>query len=641
MNVRRIKKALGLIIVDIAIIIGIFILQFRTDFNIIEKLGNLQITLARAEDSEDNQLDGEKQSLQNILMLSYNGINVSIDDKNPAIIQKIDSESKEPISLVAYKKNELGYDFYFSNDIQMEVLLEDETLTSPLQINVNLPSDVSSFDLPYSISQNMITQKVEKKSIVLDGKKNSWELKLPEAKDNYISFHQHEEKVSYAIYDNKKQFTFDNIHELAISDEFVFQQTVSDFAKNLVTSFENTINETSYTEQAIVSYVAAMASTGRYQEAIEKVPSSFKKSSVRTYLSAPYFNTLESMDNNLEETIKSNIEQIRKNRNSTTLDLYTIDNIAMNLWLYPDVGTVRNILKKATESDIGNASIAQVTGILEVYTTLSEFKSGYAKYLEPILENCIQKIMISCAFEGEKLTISENGAFLSVSDAVETGIALLRYGMLSENNTLKMAGRALVNSYISDSSSFDLRTLTSIYPILAYDNKNYPHFEKIFTDNGTTTWAWTCANNITFKSDTSSSSIITIDFPETWTHYVIIKGIPKFEKIFIYDIQFRTDPRFETYNSSGYVYRTNSQTLLLKSRHKTEKENIRLVYTDPSAKKVEQTPAAVESPANATTEAGATEATSTEPTTPEQNTEVQQATQPVENLTPANENLKQ
>ena len=76
MDVRRIKKALGLIIVDIAIIIGIFILQFRTDFNIIEKLGNLQITLARAEDSEDNQLDGEKQSLQNILMLSKHDISL-------------------------------------------------------------------------------------------------------------------------------------------------------------------------------------------------------------------------------------------------------------------------------------------------------------------------------------------------------------------------------------------------------------------------------------------------------------------------------------------------------------------------------------------------------------------------------------
>ena len=100
MNIKRLKKALGLLVVDTLIIIGIFILQFRTDSNIIEKIGNLQITLAQAESA----LDGQNQSvdlqaevsednngktlLQNVLMLSYNGINISIDDKHPAFIQK-------------------------------------------------------------------------------------------------------------------------------------------------------------------------------------------------------------------------------------------------------------------------------------------------------------------------------------------------------------------------------------------------------------------------------------------------------------------------------------------------------------------------------------------------------------------------
>ena len=41
---------------------------------------------------------------------------------------------------------------------------------------------------------------------------------------------------------------------------------------------------------------------------------------------------------------------------------------------------------------------------------------------------------------------------------------------------------------------------------------------------------------------------------------------------------FRTDPRFETYNSSGYVYKKSSETLLLKSRHKSQLEKVRLVY---------------------------------------------------------------
>mgnify|MGYP006388355711 CR=1 FL=1 len=59
MNIKRLKKALGLLVVDTLIIIGIFILQFRTDSNIIEKIGNLQITLAQAESA----LDGQNQSV--------------------------------------------------------------------------------------------------------------------------------------------------------------------------------------------------------------------------------------------------------------------------------------------------------------------------------------------------------------------------------------------------------------------------------------------------------------------------------------------------------------------------------------------------------------------------------------------------
>ena len=38
-------------------------------------------------------------------------------------------------------------------------------------------------------------------------------------------------------------------------------------------------------------------------------------------------------------------------------------------------------------------------------------------------------------------------------------------------------------------------------------------------------------------------------------------------------------PRFETYNSSGYVYKFATDTLLLKSRHKSNPETIRLVFS--------------------------------------------------------------
>lgn len=62
----------------------------------------------------------------------------------------------------------------------------------------------------------------------------------------------------------------------------------------------------------------------------------------------------------------------------------------------------------------------------------------------------------------------------------------------------------------------------------------------------------------------------------------MLNGIPNFHgKIEIQSQMFRTDPRFETYNSSGYVYQNSSRSLFIKSRHKSKMELIRLFYDEP------------------------------------------------------------
>ena len=117
-----------------------------------------------------------------------------------------------------------------------------------------------------------------------------------------------------------------------------------------------------------------------------------------------------------------------------------------------------------------------------------------------------------------------------------------------------------------------------MYPIVVHKNNFYPHFEILSFDNGRAVWAFTCAENISYKNDNAGTVTLAIDFPLSYTHYVIIDGIERFQSIYIYDLAFRTDFRFETYNSSGYVYQRDTSTLLLKSRHKSQLETIRLVY---------------------------------------------------------------
>ena len=602
MSIRILKKALGLLIVDIVIIIGIFVLQFRTDSNIIKKIGNLQITLAGAEEQ-----DGDSVYI-NKLRVSYNGINFYCDDQNPAFVRKNGTEI--PVRLIDWEQQDsLSCIIKFTEDVNVTCELASTEPDSSIAVFADLPDDVTSFVIPYNYSSNIKVQKAETNSIILDRKKSLWEFSAHSVVAGFAEFNRHDYVATYAIYDENHKFSFDSIMDLAIASEGEYLKTISAFKKNLISAFDSNQSVDNITEQVAVSYVAAMAENGSYKRALENIPDSVKKNRQRTYLSAPYMNNLEDMNATLEKEMKDYELKIKGSALSASMDIFTIPNIADFMYIQSDSSNVIKLLQAASRADVSELSLAQISGILRVYADLTKYKPSYAEIMVPVLEECIKKITESCNFEGNVLTISENDTFLSVIQAIETGVSLLRYGTIVQDEVLINAGHAIVNSYLSESTSFDLRTLCNLYPIVAYDNPYYPHLEKIRESGNELIWAWTCAKSIECKRDAGEINF-TIDFPEGDTHYVIIKGVPQFSSIYIYDMAFRTDPRFETYNSSGYIFKKSTDTLLLKSRHKKRLETVRLIYNTPvpAAETAAPAPAATE-----TKPAPATEATAPAP----------------------------
>lgn len=596
MSIRILKKALGLLIVDIVIIIGIFVLQFRTDSSIIKKIGNLQITL------ETQKSPSGEISYKNKVRVSYNGINFVCDDTNPAVIIKDGIQS--PVQLKDVEQTEpLSLTLNFTEGVKVTFELASEAPDSSLAILADLPNGISDFSIPYSYSSNMSIQKAEKDSLVLAGKRSLWELEGHAVDAGRFDFTPRNYVAAYSVYDENQKFSFDSIVNEPIASAEEFAKTIGQFKRKLIAAFQANNVESNITEQVAVSYIAAQAEAGNYLRAVETVPDSVKKSKQRTYLSAPYFNTLEDMNENLEKVLKDYELRISESAEKGTFDLFTVQKIADFIYLHPGQNTVLKLLKNAAETDPAALSIAQISGILRVYVDLENLSYAYASILEPVLDSCIERITEACRYEGNILTISENDTFLSVNQAVDTGIALLRFGKFRGDETLEKAGYAIVNSYLAENTSFDLRTLSNLYPIIAYNNLFYPHFEKISDSDGNKIWAWTCARSIKYDGNSDEASF-TIDFPEGDTHYVILKGIPQFNTIYIYDMAFRTDPRFETYNSSGYVYKKSSETLLLKSRHKSQVEKVRLVYlaAKPAPAPVVETPV-VESTENNTVSA--------------------------------------
>ena len=147
MNMRIIRKGLGIFLVDIIIIIGIFILQFRTDSYIMKKLGNLQITLEQSV-SEDNIT-----SLLNKLQVTYNGLSIFCDDENPAKIRLKDNSEKE-IKFIEYEeKGDLACNLIFEDNVVLSAKLSDNSENAELQISTSYPKTITSFQIPYKYSR--------------------------------------------------------------------------------------------------------------------------------------------------------------------------------------------------------------------------------------------------------------------------------------------------------------------------------------------------------------------------------------------------------------------------------------------------------------------------------------------------------
>lgn len=573
MFAQFLRKAFTLLVVYAVLIIGIFILQFKNDSIISEKLGNLHITLLESVQDDNSIL------LKNKFSVKFNGLNFTGTDDEP--VRAMINGADRPLSLRTWKiLSPLSCELSFSNDVSVRFSVSDETSRAYLSVEGVLPQNVSQVFIPYGFAVGISVASRTDSQIQIETKKNSWELNAPAVQRDYIVLTKAEKVASYSYFDKTHSFSFEDTVAFEGASEAIYKSSIENLKQNLINSFSQVpADSQTVAEQEAVSFVAAMAEKGRYNEALDAVPQNFKRSALRTFLSAPYFDTLARVNEPLQAQLKNYGEMISRATDSSGLELFNVRFIADYMCMHPGAESVRNLLKAASAAALSEKPLQLSIGILTVYNELCEKNPELANILAPAAAKAVEKISSACAIDENSISIAENGIFISVVQAVQAGDAVLRYGETVKNPSYISGGRFIINSYLRESSSFDLKTLGELYPIVVHDNYFYPHFEILSFDNGRAVWAWTCAENISYENDGQGTVSLSIDFPLSYTHYIIINGIERFQTIYIYDLAFRTDARFETYNSSGYVYQNDSKSLLLKSRHKSQREQIRLVYS--------------------------------------------------------------
>ena len=564
MSKHPIRKLLGLTILYSAIIFGIFVIQFRNETVISKTFGLIRLILSETTDENNTS------KLKNNFSVSFGGITVSSDYNNVA---HICNEEQTPLELESWSQiSETAFNLVFKDDIQVVFSYPSTEVLTPISVETFFPKDVTAIALPFKINGSYTLTEHESNSLVLASKAGEYEFSIPHNDSQFLYFYNYEPVASYDIFSKEKVFTFADAKALALSSEEYYKYSIEKVKSSVL--FKNGVPETA-SEIAITAYIAEMSSQGKFSQAIDSVPAAAKTVAKRSYLSAPYFNSLVEMNKTLVMQNENIAYRMNYSLEQGNPSVFEFDAFSMYIQTRSTPEAVK-YLTLLTQDGTSEPTPLQASGIIKLYADLYPISREKADILQVPAQKALGIIEKYCSIKDDIFSFAQENIEFSSLDYAKTGDTLIRYGEIIGNPDICAVGRLMFNIGISRFDSSDVESFATIYPLAARNNKFYPHIVILEETLTEPIWAWTVAQSMTIETDQTNTSTISLDFPQGDSHYVIINGIKPFKSIEIYGLSFRTDYRFETYNSSGYVYDSKTNTLFLKYRHKAGTEIVKL-----------------------------------------------------------------
>ncbi|WP_407426931.1 hypothetical protein [Treponema sp.] len=571
------RKSLGLFVLYSVLIIGIFVLQFKNESVVSKNIGLLSVSFAQTQ-----QENGEI-SLKNDFQVNFKGISFFSDEVTPITLIMSDNSQSEPLNLISCaQETPLSYKFNFTNNVSLTFSVSDTKSTASMSINASLPENSKGLYLNYKPTSGFSVTEKSKARILLSSKSLAYNFNAPKIEEHRLFFTGRTSTAYYAPFNEKDVFKFASIDtSLIIAQKSTYDANILQLRENIVSSVKNSINlSQSLSEKAVIAYIAELASQNQYSLAVSSIPDSFKNGNKRTYLSSPYLNNLDAMYPSLVMHNENMAEMISNALASNSLSIFTMDELADYLNIYSDNQKVKDLLDLPSQIILSNESELKVSiasGILCTYLKLSSLHSSLADKLLPVIDLCLKTIESNCIFVDSIVQLVEKDSQISNSLALETGNALIKWGEFNSAEEYKTAGYCIINSILS-TTTLEQIAMADVYPVLI-NNEYYPHFVILQRNSSSPVWAWTCAASVSYSMQNNTAAIST-RFNKGDSHYMMLCGIKEFSEIEIYGLSFHSDPRFETYNSSGFIYKNKNNTLLLKYRHKNDTELVRLSYNN-------------------------------------------------------------
>jgi len=323
-------------------------------------------------------------------------------------------------------------------------------------------------------------------------------------------------------------------------------------------------------EDDIIAYCTEALVRGNYTAAVAAIPSSFVNSSRHTYRSAVFTGGMSNAYNLFISDESQKLNHVTLLTGERSLDILKEEHILDYLFTRSNTALANDIIDIIQNAIPETLTVDYCPGLLEAYSDIRRWRPAAENPVEHLTDQILLLVSENLNLDTEKdMVFASNSEGMDLNFSLRLGKALVSWTQTNQNNEWSAIGRSLVLSALTEAGAEAGRLYNTLNP-----GDYYPRSAWL-TDTGH--WAWTASPSVR-ASYTDGNLNLNVSFPTGMTHYVIIRGVRPFIKIQIHDMDWRTDTQFERYDSSGWVYYPQGQTLILKLRHRANVENVRVFY---------------------------------------------------------------
>ena len=597
-------RILGLLILYFAVFTGLVVLQYTKKGNFTRRIGAMVISGQYSQSQTETVSQERPESTEKLLPVSggisviFGGLEFSLRNRDQAdgFALVADENHREMALAESMELNSNSARFVLSDGTELVFESYSAGENSEIRINGIFAPGVLGLEIPIKPQRASLVRESDggQISITHNGILYQFSRSVRIGEKNTLYLPAESPEISYRAVPERRTFSPADFI-IANAGSAQFSSAYTQWNEENFSYWSRSVAEGT-SEDAVVAFCAEALRRGSYRAAVAAIPAAFLNGTQRSYDSSVFIGGMDAALRSFVQSERDKISRISRMIIDKSPDFLRESHVLEFLIVRGYINFAEDGLELIRSFDASALTPEICPGVFEGYLDIKTLRSYADNPFERLVEQACH------VFSGGLRSSTENDQVLvfkgdtaDIEYNLRLGKALLTWAETAGSNDWAALGRSLLLSV------FSLRDNTGAVPSSVELSETGGFVDaggsrlsagKIYRTIGTGEyfpraagigsgasgmWAWTAASSVS-ASQEGNVLDVSVSFPIGETHYVMIRGIRPFTKIQIYNIDYPTDPQFERYDSSGWIYSSQEQILVLKMKHRTTVEHIRVYY---------------------------------------------------------------